>query len=146
MGILKVIGLCYSTRHCCIDLKHMFLCLKELRGGEKHLPSNHCNIHFTYSAVSFNPVEFCYVIEFLVSQHLVFTDQIMKCTNQSIIFFSIIDVCFQEGFKIWEFATQVQVINFQNCKVGLGFSNSIYDLILFKFQQWCLNQFYGEIL
>ena len=142
MGILKVIGLCYSTRHCCIDLKHMFLCLKELRGGEKQLPSNHCNIHFTYSAVSFNPVEFCYVIEFLVSQHLVFTDQIMKCTNQSIIFFQSFDVCFQEGFKIWEFATQVQVINFQNCKVGLGFSNSICDLI----QQWCFNQFYGEIL
>ena len=140
MGILKVIGLCYSTRHCCIDLKHMFLCLKELRGGEKHLPSNHCNIHFTYSAVSFSWVLLCnWIFSISTSGFYRPNNEMHKSINY---FFSIIDVCFQEGFKIWEFATQVQVINFQNCKVGLGFSNSICDLI----QQWCFNQFYGEIL
>ena len=132
MGILKVIGLCYSTRHCCIDLKHMFLCLKELRGGEKHLPSNHCNIHFTYSAVSFNPVEFCYVIEFLVSQHLVFTDQIMKCTNQSIIFFQSLMYVFKKDLKYENLQLRSKWLIFKTAKLCLD--SQILSMIWF-----CLN-------
>lgn len=75
-------------------------------------------------------VEFCYVIEFLVSQHLVFTDQIMKCTNQSIIFFQSSDVCFEEGFKIWELQLRSKWLIFKTAKLGLD--SQILSVIWFN--------------